>query len=560
MRIRSNRLARCVAALAVFTSGAAAQTYVAEFTASNPAAHDRFGYSVAAHANRFVVGSAHANGPVAPADTGAVYVYRLGGSSWHEEVRLIAPDATNSAMFGASVAVQGSEVFVGAPQATHNGARTGAVYSFGFNGTAWVLQQKLIAAGTVQSDQFGSSLAVEGNRLVVGAPGADPGMIPGAGTAYVFERQGGVWVERTALTATSSNAGAALGTAVAIHNGAVAVSAPAEYTDVMDSGAILIYEEVGQSWVQTARVKDPGRHAYDHFGESFVFSGDRLIVGAPDADDGGRCSGKVVVLERQGVGWAWITNLVPNELSAGSRLGASVCASADLVSIGATNGHLDPNDGGRVWSFGLSGSHWIELGSLTAPTGSATEGFGSRQALVGDQLVVSSWGEVDVSPNGGSVHMWDLTTMPEYAAFCYGQGCPCGNEDSEAGCRNSTGRGARLQAWGSLSLSANDLVIGVDHLAVNRMGIVFMGAAQVQTAFGDGLRCVGPGPGGYLMFGPARSTGESGVLSLGPGGFAHRPGVHAGATRHFQAWYRDHLGPCNQPFNLSNGIALTFMP
>ncbi len=141
---------------------------------------------------------------------------------------------------------------------------------------------------------------------------------------------------------------------------------------------------------------------------------------------------------------------------------------------------------------------------------------------------------------------------------------PCAVPDSSAGCVNSTGVGATLLASGSASVLADDLVLTVENLSPGQFGIVFMGGGQTSIPFGDGLRCVSPGPKAISRF-PAKQSDSTGSYSEGPGIVAYAnlkfdPSLHpvAGCTYYFQGWYRDAGGPCGSSFNLTNGLGVTF--
>lgn len=154
--------------------------------------------------------------------------------------------------------------------------------------------------------------------------------------------------------------------------------------------------------------------------------------------------------------------------------------------------------------------------------------------------------------------------------YCFGVGCPCGNDDANAGCRNSTGAGGRLLATGTNSLASDDLVLTVQGLPARTFGFLFMGQAAAHAPFADGLRCVSPGPNqtpsgtGMFRF-PIRATAGAGAFIEGPGiaafaqtAFGATGTLLPGTTWHFQAHYRNPTGPCGLGSNLTNAVAVTF--
>jgi hypothetical protein len=147
--------------------------------------------------------------------------------------------------------------------------------------------------------------------------------------------------------------------------------------------------------------------------------------------------------------------------------------------------------------------------------------------------------------------------------FCAGDGsgtaCPCGNVGAPRhGCANSVGGGAFLDASGSASVAADDLVLVASGLPATTPALFYQGTQEVNggagAVFGDGLRCVG---GTIVRLGIRTASG--GVATIGPG-LAAQGGWSAGLSFDFQCWYRNVSGPCGSGFNLSNGRAITFAP
>lgn len=178
----------------VFRRSGANWVQEAELIPSDLAAYDHFGGGdVAADGDRIVVGAVH-DDPDTIDRIGAAYVFRFDGSTWVEEARLSATDPDHIPSFGSSVAVLGDRVFVGAP--TYYDAGPGAVYVFGTQGSAWALETMLLPPEGCLDDTFGRSISVHGERALVGGPGnlcgANVASPPGA--AYVFRREGTNWL------------------------------------------------------------------------------------------------------------------------------------------------------------------------------------------------------------------------------------------------------------------------------------------------------------------------------------------------------------------------------
>src|SRR5207247_2438966 len=171
-------------------------TQQAQLTASDGAASDEFGWSVAISGDTVVVG-AFLDDVVANGDQGSAYVFSRSGTTWTQQAKLTASDGAASDEFGCSVAISGDTVVVGA-YLDNVGANTdqGSAYVFVRSGTIWTQQQKLTASDGAASDGFGYSLAISGDVVVVGAFGDDVGANADQGSAYVFVRNVTTWTQQ----------------------------------------------------------------------------------------------------------------------------------------------------------------------------------------------------------------------------------------------------------------------------------------------------------------------------------------------------------------------------
>ncbi len=198
---------------------------------------DLFGYSVAISGDTVVIGS---NGDDAPAhDQGSAYVFTRSGTAWLLQQKLSASDGAVSDVFGWSVAISGDTLVVGAQGDDAPAADQGSAYVYTRSGTVWSLQQKLTASDGLAADAFGWSVAINGDTVVVGAK-ADDAFI---GSAYVFTRSGTVWSEQQKLTASDGATGDVFGSSVAISGDTVVVGAYLDDAPAADQGSAYIFNK-----------------------------------------------------------------------------------------------------------------------------------------------------------------------------------------------------------------------------------------------------------------------------------------------------------------------------
>jgi hypothetical protein len=403
---------RNVLSVRVATTGGAVKTYTIEVTrgslvnfvreayakASNSAANDHFGYSVALDGDTLVVGApeedsaeigtAGTGGNNGAVDAGAVYVFVRTGTTWFQQAYLKASNTGAGDRFGWSVALAGDTLVVGAPLedcaetgttgagGDNNAADAGAVYVFTRTGATWSQEAYLKAFNTGAGDRFGWSVSLGTNTLAVGAlledsaetgtsgTGADNNAAD-AGAAYVFIRTGAAWTQEAYVKASNADAGDVFGVSVALRGNRLAVGASGESSLLAGSpanngaasaGAVYVFLRSGTTWSEEAYLKASTIGGADAFGLSVALDEDALsdtntlVVGSPLEDGAGT-----------GVG-------------------------ADQTSNGAV-------DSGAVYVFVRTGTTWNQEAYVKASNTNTSDVFGWRVAVSGDALAIGAPGE-----------------------------------------------------------------------------------------------------------------------------------------------------------------------
>jgi len=344
----------------VFVRSGSTWTQTAKLTASDGYAYDYFGRSVAISGDMVVVG----------ADNESAYVFKkpLGGwATMTETHKLTANDGVGGDEFGKSVAISGDTVVVGA-----RGANTAYVFSYMYLPVFppvyfWSQTAKLTASDGASSDSFGHSVAISGDTVVVGADCADDNG-SASGSAYVFKKPLGGWATMTEthkLTASDGASGDYFGHSVAISNDRVVVVGALDDDDNgSSSGSAYIFSYIYiptlppvYFWLQTAKLTASDGYLHDHFGISVSISGDTVVVGADHLHNGMR-SGAVYVFEKPPGGWANMTQtdkLTASDGMWGDSFGTSVSISGDTLMVGAHGDDIGTNtDQGSAYVFKLT--------------------------------------------------------------------------------------------------------------------------------------------------------------------------------------------------------------
>ena len=440
---------------------------------------DEFGRAVAISGDTIVVGApgeassaAGVNGDQSDDSamfSGAAYVFVRTGSVWRQEAYLKASNPSGGEFmgdaFGGAVAISGDTIVVGAAfeesagtgvdgdQSDDSAFRAGAAYVFVREGGVWRQQAYLKASNAQRNDFFGAAVAVEGDRIAVGAPledssasglggDQDDDSEDGAGAVYLFSRTGDTWAQEAYVKASNPGAEDGFGGAVALGAERLIVGALGEGSaatgvggDQNDdsagmAGAVYVFERIGTAWSQSAYLKASNPDASDVFGVRVAVSGDRILVGA---------------------------------------YGESSSASG----VDGDQGDNSQPSSGAAYLFDRRGPGWVQAAYIKASNPGLGDGFGSV-ALSGRTIAVGAPQE------GGEVGAVYTFRIEQTVGSNYCTGAP-----------NSTGQGGQLEMRGSLAVSENDLELCASSLPADRIGVFLYGDQQQQVPMGDGFACVG---------------------------------------------------------------------
>ncbi len=441
----------------VDTAGAQGQITIdpfvqqAKLTASDGAANDNFGNSVSVSGNTVVVGAWNAK---VGANTlqGAAYVFTAPSSGWAnmtQTAKLTASGGAASDDFGVSVSIDGNTVVVGASGAKVGSNSTqGAAYVFVKPASGWANMTqtaKLTASGGAASDNFGVSVSVSGNTVVVGAWNAKVGANTLQGAAYVFTKPSSGWANMTQTAKLTASDGAAsdnFGDSVSVSGNTVVVGAPGAKVGANNGqGAAYVFTEPGSAWAnmtQTAKLTASDGAAGDYFGGAVSVSGNTAVVGAPWAKVGANTlQGAAYVFTEPGSAWASMTQtakLTASDGAAGDVFGDSVSVSGNMVVVGALGATVGANgDQGAAYVFTEPGSAWANMtqtAKLAASDGAAGDYFGKSVSVSGNTVAVGAF-EAKVGANGGQGAAYVAVNVPTFVltapasgAFTVGQTVP----------------------------------------------------------------------------------------------------------------------------------------
>lgn len=343
------------------------------------------GNAVAIAGERIVIGA-----PQEDNMTGAVYVYRYNSvtKEWEKEAKLVALDGAAGDQFGTSVAIAESRIVVGAPTDTDNGFQSGSAYVFRYypETPGWSQEQKIIASDGTSNDFFGLSTAISDNRVVIGSP-LEGGTTSNRGAVYVYELSSVEgWIQQYKIVSFDGGSTDQLGTSIAIEGDRIVAGASLNKPNDVQSGSVYVFlvKSDSNSWELETKLTPLDGKDFDLFGSAVKIDGDRIIAGTMFA-------GYANVFRRNNDGWVREQKLEPLDGTGGGEFGSAVAIAGDRVVVGAPV--VNSRRGSAfLFAFDPVKATWVQEQILTDSNASEGARFGRSVAIAGERVVVGEPG------------------------------------------------------------------------------------------------------------------------------------------------------------------------
>ena len=383
---------------------------------------DNFGRGVAISGDTIIIGADEDDDNGDEAGAVYIFERHVGGmNNWGKVKKLLARDGEAGDEFGRNVAMSGDTVIVGAYQHDHINAGAGAAYIFERHAGGpnnWGEVKKLVASDGARSDEFGVGVGIDGDTIIVGASGNEGNLKRGTGAAYIFERHaGGVnnWGEVKKLFPVVGGAGDQFGESVGISEDRVVIGAPGNDVLGLDTGAAYIFERHAgglDNWGEVRSIPPPSVALGGSFGDSVAISKHTVIIGAYNDDDNGTWSGSATIYQRDAEGvWRYVKKLLASDGAVSDSFGIAVAIHGTTALVGAFRDDVDGNQAsGSAYIFERDAggdNNWGEVKKLLAKDGQARDEFGISVAISDNTALVGAFEDDDSGYDAGSAYIFE---------------------------------------------------------------------------------------------------------------------------------------------------------
>ena len=336
-------------AVYVFVRSGGTWTQQAKIVAADGRSGDNFGARVSLSGDTLVIG-APGSDPFGRSNAGAAYVYQRFGTTWYPSGKLVASDAAADDQLGFSVAVDGDNVVAGARSADVGMRKdAGAAYVFSRRGMMWFQTAKLAASDGAANDSFGVGVAISGDYVLVGSDFAEIAGKTDAGAAYVYQRGAMGYVQQAKLVAADGQSNDWFGRQVALTGTTAVISALyGDATGKPNSGSAYVFTRGAAGWSQQAKLTASDAVSNDWFGYDLAVSSTQVLVGAPFADlPMNEDAGAAYSFARAGTGWTQTNKLTASDPVVSGFFGNGVSVDGDTFLVGAPRRPI----GGAAYAF-----------------------------------------------------------------------------------------------------------------------------------------------------------------------------------------------------------------
>jgi len=404
-------------------------TFQYQLEPSNSGSHI-FGNSVALSGDTIAVGADYESATYQ--QEGAVYVFVRNGNTWSEQQRLPNPHPNQNTYCGDKVVLAGDTLvmscFASQPQDP-------LAFVFVRNGATWSLVQEISPPAGYVTSGFGSSLALSGNTLLIGSNGDDVGAHAGAGSVFEYAFDGTNWVVQDRIVANPGGEHEFMGGSMALSGDTFITRASVLKSDGISAGGAYIFARNGTTWTQQAQIVPADGVAGQSFGSHVAIDGDTAAIGINSSPqllefpNYGNPNPGVYLYSRNGASWSLRRKLLPDDNFSGNSLGHGLALSGTTLFVGAPEG-TKPGKSmtGSVYIFGLEPGAPNGTSCTTAnecESGSCVDGFccdvACGNGALDDCQVCSS--ALGATENG-------TCTIRPSATICRASAGICDNEES----------------------------------------------------------------------------------------------------------------------------------
>ena len=341
--------------------------------------------------------------------SGALYIFKKVNGVYIQSQKVFPGDGMVEQFFGYSIGISKEWIVTGAHHDSSKGASSGAVYILKKNSNdKWDIVQKLVPADLSEGDEFGKKVSLYENTLVSSCYLDDDNGI-NSGVVYVYKLIDGKWQQNTKILPSTPMEYSQFGLSLDLFKDKLIVGAPFE--GKKELGAAYVYEYNNDKWNEVSKFQPDDLMDYNQFGITVKINDDFAFVSSIKNDDFGENSGIVYVYRRVNGDWQYFQKLNGPDEEKGDGFGIDLTVTDSFVVIGS---YFDDDNGlnsGSVYLYKLKGGKWKFCKKINPSDGSESDAFGASISLKNNNLLVGAYSDSDKGFLSGSAYIFSLNKV-----------------------------------------------------------------------------------------------------------------------------------------------------
>ncbi len=390
--------------LILFINALKSQNFSQKIFPNNPKQGAYFGRFVAQNDNYMVISAYKDFGKAS--SSGSLFIFQNKNGQYVQTQKIFPEDGTVEQFFGYSIGINNNWIITGAHHDSSKGASSGAAYILEKNNSNdWVISQKLVPDELSEADEFGKKVDLYG-QFAVSSSYLDDDLGINSGSVYIFKMDSGYWHKFSKIYASTPAKYSQFGLSVDLFKDKLIVGAPFEGDK--EFGSTYIFEFIDNKWVETAKLMPEGLNDFDQFGITVKISDGFAFVSSIKDDDLGKNSGAVYVFKKTDTRWDYFQKLKAPDGAEGDGFGIDIELSDSIAIIGSYFDDDKGQNSGSIYFFQLKNDKWHFQKKITADDGEESDAFGSSISLKGDNLLVGAYSDSDEGFLAGSAYVFSL--------------------------------------------------------------------------------------------------------------------------------------------------------
>jgi len=343
--------------------------------------------------------------------SGSIYVYKENNGIYNQVFKIFPSDGIEEQFFGYSIHSQGDWLISGAHHDSDFGASSGAAYMINkSNQNTWSIVQKLTPDDLSEADEFGKTVDIY-NDYAVCCAYLDDDKGVNSGAVYIYKLDGEIWKKLVKLYASDAKEYSQFGLSLDLFEDQLIVGAPYKSDKALEGGSAYIYEKIDNKWVETKIIEPTDIEDNDNFGITVRITGNFAFISSINDDDKGTNSGSVYIYKKEIGTWEFFQKISAPDGFDYDGFGIALECNDSLLIVGSYFDDDKGTNSGSAYIYKNKDDQWVLYKKINASDGEESDAFGVSLSFDKNELIVGAFADSDKGFLSGSAYVFSFNNI-----------------------------------------------------------------------------------------------------------------------------------------------------